>query len=150
LTTPGRPHPHAFVQAGSEQWTAVVTRDRDGLNITSGLTNLVVLKTAESAFTGYPHDEYTTLLETRDRVLATSITAAWKYREGAQDFAARDRIRAALLDAFGSHQSESVQHTLYAMAEAALAACADATEMTLTLPNRHHLLVDLEPFGVDN
>ena len=146
----GRPHPHAFAQAGSEQWTAVVTRDGNGLHITSGLTNLVLLKTTDSAFSGYPRDEYTTLVETRDRILATSITAAWTYRQGAHDFAARERIRSALLETFGSHRSESVQHTLYAMAEAALAACGAVTEITLTLPNRHHLLVDLEPFGLDN
>jgi urate oxidase len=36
------------------------------------------------------------------------------------------------------------------MAEAALDACDDVSEVTLTLPNRHHLLVDLAPFGLDN
>jgi urate oxidase len=36
------------------------------------------------------------------------------------------------------------------MGEAALAACVDAADITLTLPNRHHLLVDLTPFGLDN
>src|SRR5207247_3198065 len=75
----GRPHPHAFVRAGSEEWTATVTRDRDGLDIASGVTNLVVLKTTDSAFARYPRDEYTTLPETRDRILATSITAMWTY-----------------------------------------------------------------------
>jgi urate oxidase len=150
LTCGGRPHPHAFVQGSGEQWTAVVTRDNEGLHITSGVTNLSVLKTADSAFDGYPRDEYTTLVETRDRILATSITAVWTYRPGTADFAARDRIRAALLETFASHKSESVQQTLYAMAQAALAASGDVAEITLTLPNRHHLLVDLEPFGLDN
>jgi urate oxidase len=65
-------------------------------------------------------------------------------------FAVRERIRAALVDTFAAHKSRSVQHTLYAMAEAALAACAEITDITLTMPNRHHLLVDLEPFGLDN
>ena len=66
------------------------------------------------------------------------------------DFTARDRIRAALIESFATHMSRSLQQTLYAMGEAALAACADATDITLTMPNRHHLLVDLEPFGLDN
>ena len=116
----------------------------------SGLTNLVVLKTTDSAFAGFPRDEFTTLPDTRDRILATSMTAAWTYRQGATEFSARERIRAALLEAFAVHDSDSVQHTLYAMAEAALAACADITDITLTMPNRHHLLVDLTPFGLDN
>jgi len=150
LSAGGRPHPHAFIQAGAEQWTAVVTRDADGVSVTSGVTNLVALKTTDSAFAGFPRDRYTTLPETRDRILATSMTAAWTYRRGAADFAVRERIRAALLDAFAVHDSKSVQHTLYAMAGAALAASADVTEITLTMPNRHHLLVDLEPFGLDN
>ena len=150
LAAGGHPHPHAFVQGGGEQWTAVVTRDRHGARIVSGLTGLVVLKTADSAFSGFPRDEFTTLADTEDRILATSITASWTCREGTADFGARDRIRAALLDTFATHKSRSVQHTLYAMGEAALAASADAMEITLTLPNRHHLLVDLAPLGLDN
>ena len=150
LAANGRPHPHAFVQAGDEHWTAVVTREAGASRVVSGLAHLVVLKTAESAFSGFPRDAFTTLPDTDDRLLATSITASWTYREGTTDFGVRDRIRAALLGTFAAHRSRSVQHTLYAMGEAALAAAADATEITLTLPNRHHLLVDLAPFGLDN
>ena len=150
LSVAGGPHPHAFVQPGGEQWTAVITRDGKGTDIVSGLTNLVVLKTTDSAFSGFPRDEYTTLPDADDRILATSVTASWKYRPGIADFTARDRIREALVEAFATHMSRSLQQTLYAMGEAALAACADATEITLTMPNRHHLLVDLEPFGLDN
>jgi urate oxidase len=150
VSTAGAPHPHAFVQTGAEQWTAVVVRDVRGSIVTSGLTNLVVLKTADSAFAGFPRDNYTTLPDTDDRILATSITASWTYRPGASDFSARERIRSALVETFATHVSCSIQHTLYAMAEAALSACADAAEITLSLPNRHHLLVDLTPFGLDN
>src|SRR5262245_34695725 len=150
LSVAGRPHPHAFAQPGGEQWTADVTRDSNGTEMISGLRNLVVLKTTDSAFAGFPRDEFTTLPETCDRILATSVTAAWKYRSRASDVAARDRIRTALVETFAAHDSKSVQHTLYAMAEAALAACRDVAEITLTLPNRHHLLVDLKPFGLDN
>ena len=143
-------HPHAFVQASAGEWTASVTRDARGAEIASGLTNLVVLKTTDSAFSGFPRDQYTTLPDTDDRILATSMTVSWKYRPGTTDFSVRDTIRATLIDTFASHMSLSVQHTLYAMGNAALAACADITDITLTLPNRHHLLVDLQPFGLDN
>lgn len=143
-------HPHAFAQAGGETWTASVVRDRTGTDIRSGLTGLVLLKTTDSSFAGFPRDEFTTLPETWDRMLATSVTATWRYRSDAADFSARDAIRTAMVDAFARHESRSVQHTLHAMADAALAACAEVTEITLTLPNRHHLLVDLTPFGLDN
>jgi urate oxidase len=150
LSPQGRPHAHAFVQPGAEQWTTTVVRDADGTRIVSGLTNLVVLKTADSSFSGYPRDRFTTLPETDDRILATSVTAAWSYRRGMQAFAVREQIRQAMVDTFAQHDSRSVQHTLYAMGTAALAACADITEVTITMPNRHHLLVDLSPFGLDN
>jgi len=150
ITVGGRPHPHAFVHRGGEAWTTTVTRDREGLALSCGLTDLVVLKTRDSAFEGYPRDEFTTLPETRDRILATSITAVWTYRKGTSDFSARQRIRAALVETFATHESESVQHTLYAMAKAALSVAEEIVDVTLTLPNRHHLLVDLTPFGLDN
>ena len=150
LSVGGRPHPHAFVQAGGEQWTAVITKDVTGTSVVAGIQNLVVLKTTDSAFSGFPRDEYTTLPDTEDRILATSVTASWTYRPGTTDFAARERIRTALVETFAAHQSRSVQHTLYAMATAALEACRDVLEITVSMPNRHHLLVDLKPFGLDN
>jgi urate oxidase len=150
ITVAGHPHPHALVHPGGEYWTAAVTRDAGGTRVTAGLSDLVMLKTTDSQFTGFPRDEYTTLPDADDRILATSVTATWNYRAGMDDFGARERIRRALIETFAVHDSRSVQHTLYAMGEAALAACADITEVTLRLPNRHHLLVDLKPFGLDN
>jgi urate oxidase len=150
LSCGGKPHPHAFVQAGAEHWTAVVTRDAGGTEVVSGLANLVVLKTTDSAFSGFPRDRYTTLPDTEDRIMATSMTAAWTYRPEVSDFSARAQVRRALVETFAAHVSRSVQHTLYAMGEAALASCPDLAAITLTLPNRHHLLVDLTPFGLDN
>ncbi len=150
LSSGRHPHPHAFVQAGAEHWTCVVTHDSNASEVVAGLENLVVLKTTDSAFSGFPRDEFTTLPDTEDRIMATSITASWTYQPETTDFSARAVVRRALVETFAAHQSRSVQHTLHAMGEAALAACADVTQMTLTLPNRHHLLVDLKPFGLDN
>jgi len=150
LSVAGRPHPHAFVQPGGEQWTASVTRAGERSDVVSGITNLIVLKTTDSAFTGFPRDRYTTLPETGDRILATSVTASWRYRSPSADFSHRDRIRTALVETFAAHDSRSVQHTLYTMGEAALAVSGEIDEITLALPNRHHLLVDLTPFGLDN
>jgi len=150
LSAGGRPNHHAFARAGAEEWTTAVTRDAGGTAVTSGLRGLVVLKTADSAFSGFPSDEFTTLPETRDRVLATSITAAWRYAPGFSDFGQRSPVREALIETFAVHRSESVQQTLYAMGQAALAACSGIVDIQLSLPNRHHLLVNLEPFGLDN
>ncbi len=79
-----------------------------------------------------------------------SGTPDWRYRPGTTNFSLRDAIRQALVDTFAAHDSRSVQHTQYAMGRQALAVCPDITEITLTMPNRHNLLVDLAPFGLDN
>jgi urate oxidase len=150
ISVSGHPHPHAFLQPGGEQWTTLVTCDAEGTHVASGVMNLVLLKTTDSAFADFPRDRFTTLAETTDRILATAVTASWRYRTGMRDFSVRDRIRQALVESFAAHDSRSVQHTLYAMAETALDVCADITEITMSLPNRHHLLVDLKPFGLDN
>jgi urate oxidase len=150
LLVNGQPHPHAFVQPGGEYWTTRVERKTQETEVVSGLAGLIVMKTTDSAFAGFPRDEFTTLPETGDRILATSVTATWKYGPGTTDFGGRERIRTALVETFAAHTSQSVQQTLYAMAAAALAACAQITEITMRLPNRHHLLVDLAPFGLDN
>ena len=116
-----RPHPHAFSGAETRNGRYPSLSAAGKLAVTSGLRGLVVLKTADSAFAGFPRDEYTTLPDTTDRLLATSITATWEYASGFSEFAARSAVRTALVETFASHRSESVQHTLYAMGEAALA-----------------------------
>src|SRR5439155_1608916 len=84
----------------------------------------------------------------RDRILATDLTADWRYADAADDWdAAYQAIRRALLETFAGHQSLGVQQTLHALGAAALAACPAVEEITLTMPNRHRLLVELAPFG---
>ena len=141
---------HAFRQAGSERRTAEVTRDRQGARVLAGLEDLVVMKTAESAFEGYPRDRYTTLRETSDRILATAVRATWRYSRPSVAFGRLWReVRRVLLETFAEHESRSVQHTLYAMGEAVLET-VDVEEIHLAMPNRHHIPVDLTPFGMDN
>lgn len=148
----GKPHPTAFIQSSSELQTTSVSRAHSGeFSITSGLDNLVILKTAGSAFTGYIKDSLTTLPETTDRLFGTAVRAEWHYNQSASAFSAlRARIRETLLSVFADHQSKSVQHTLYAMAEAALNAVPEIDDLQLTMPNKHCLLVDLSRFGQDN
>jgi urate oxidase len=152
LAITGKPHPTTFVHAGSELQTTHAIRKRgEDFQIESGLSDLVLMKTAGSAFEGYVHDPLTTLPETKDRLFGTILRASWTYLSNTLPFTfARKSIRESLLTAFASHQSKSVQHTLYAMAECALAAAPQISEITLTLPNKHCLLVDLSRFGQDN
>ena len=152
LAISGKPHPTTFVQSSREVQTTAVTQARGGpQKVVSGLENLVILKTAGSAFTGYIKDALTTLPETRDRLFGTAVSANWTYGTENCSFAElRPRIRELLLAAFADHQSESVQHTLYAMAQNVLDHAADVKDIQLTMPNKHCLLVDLSRFGQDN
>jgi urate oxidase len=148
----GKPHPTTFVLSSGELQTTRVERAQKGkFVIKSGLENLTIMKTANSGFEGYIQDSLTTLPPTADRLFGTSMKARWNYASPDLDFQkARTKIRQILIDAFAAHESKSVQHTLYAMGEAALAGVPEISEIELTMPNIHCLLVDLSRFGQDN
>jgi len=151
-TAVGRHHPTTFVQASRESQTTKVAQERGRpFSVDSGLDNLVILKTAGSAFAGYIKDPLTTLQETRDRLFGTAVRANWVYTSANLPFAAlRARIRELLIAAFAEHPSESVQHTLFAMAKNVLEHLPEIKDIRLTMPNKHYLLVDLSRFGQDN
>lgn len=144
--------PTTFKLGGPELNTVTAERARSGdWSIISGIDSLTILKTTKSEFTGYIKDKLTTLKPATDRIFGTSATAAWTYASPDPDFATvRARILAALLRTFAAHHSMSVQHTLYDMGQAALDAAPEIASIKLTMPNLHHLLADLSPFGQDN
>lgn len=152
LSFEGMPHPDTFMRGSDERQTARHEAWRNGRNtVHSGFKDLTVLKTAHSAFTGFMRDGLTTLQETTDRLLGTAVRAEWLYRHGDIDYdASRHLIRETMLRTFANHRSESVQHSLYAMATAALEAELAIEEIHLSMPNKHCLLVDLSSFGQDN
>jgi urate oxidase len=146
------PHPTTFVQSSGERQTAKVARAQDGpCSVVSGLENLVLMKTADSAFGGYIKDSLTTLPESADRLLGTAVEANWSYAGADLAFdTVRAKIRAILLEEFAGHASKSVQHTLYAMGEAVLKAVPQVDDIEIVMPNRHYLPADLSKFGQDN
>jgi urate oxidase len=156
LAVGGTPHDSAFRRPGGEVRTAVVTVDGDQAHVLAGLGDLVVLKTTGSEFWGFPRDEYTTLAETRERILATAVTARWRYTgtdadlESADWDAAFAGVRATLLETFAATHSLALQQTLYAMGEAVLERFPDVAEVRMSMPNKHHFLQDLTAFGLDN
>ena len=151
ITAEGRPHPHAFERTGAETRLTMVTASRDSEWVVSGLTGLTLLKSTGSEFRGYPKDRYTTLPETSDRVLATAVEAHWRYAGIGIDWAAsRAQTRGLLIETFATKHSLSLQQTLYAMGKAVLEARPELAEIRLSLPNKHHFLVDLKPLGLEN
>ncbi len=146
----GRPHPSAFL-ATAEKRTTEVTGTRQSVTIESGLEDLVLLRTSGSAFEAFLRDEYTTLKDASDRILSTAVRARWLYGPGDVSFGECWRgVRETLVSTFADHPSKSVQHTLYAMGEAVLNRFPAISEISISMPNRHCLPVDLSPFQLEN
>jgi urate oxidase len=163
----GAGHPHTFVRAGQDVRTTAVTVDGAGRAgrawgdggdgpgqrawVVSGLQDLVLLKSTGSEFSGFLTDRYTTLQETTDRIMATSLTARWRYASDPGSWGdAHAGIRQALIERFAEVHSLALQQTLWEMGKAVLEAHAEVAEIRLSAPNRHHFLADLAPFGLDN
>jgi urate oxidase len=146
----GREHGQAFIRRGPDSRTATVQAARDGAMVGAGVSDLVILKSARSAFAGFPRDEYTTLPESTDRLLATSLTSTWHYRGDCEFGPTWHLVRQTLLEVFAEHDSQSVQHTLYAMGEAVLERIDEVSAIRLVMPNKHHLPIDLLRFGLEN
>jgi urate oxidase len=144
--------PHTFKLDGPQVQTVHATRAKRGAwLVTSGVDGLTILKTTNSAFEGFFVDRLTTLKPVSDRIFGTSATATWQFGVPEPEYAAvRERVLSALLKEFAVHNSKSVQHTLFDMGKAALAATPEITQITLIMPNLHHLLADLGPFGQAN
>jgi urate oxidase len=151
----GAGHDHSFVRSGGGVRTTVVNVDGRGddrrAHVVSGLTDLTLLKSTGSEFHGFLKDEYTTLPETTDRILATSLVARWRYDHTDVDWdKSFDAIKALLLQRFAEIHSYALQQTLYGMGSAVLEQHPEVAEIKFSAPNKHHFLVDLSPFGVEN
>jgi urate oxidase len=147
----GESHPHSFERLAGTRVASVHVRDGGGTEIVAGVDDLVLLKSSGSEFRGFLTDGYTTLEPTQDRILATAVRGHWRFAGTEAEWdASFAGARAALVETFAATYSRSLQQTLYAMGEAVLAACPEACEARFSLPNKHHFLVDLAPFGLDN
>ncbi|WP_255954065.1 factor-independent urate hydroxylase [Streptomyces odontomachi] len=150
------PGPHSFVRRGQETRTTQVGYDGEGWEVVSGVRDLVVLNSTDSEFWGYTKDRYTTLQEAHDRVLATRVTGCWRFGWADDDTPmprwdeSYAETRQHLLRAFAETYSLSLQQTLYEMGARIIDHRPEMVEVRFSLPNQHHFLVDLEPFGLTN
>lgn len=144
-------HSHAFASPSGDLRVARVSQGEEGRVTEAGIEGLLVLKTTGSSFTGFVRDRYTTLPEAEDRLLATSVTAGWRYSSPPSSFtAAWESVRATLVESFASHPSRSVQEQGYLMGSDVLAGNPEVAEVHLQLPNKHHLAFDLTRFGMED
>jgi urate oxidase len=151
MPTDDGPAPDAFLRSGDYTRTATVTAAADSDTFEAGIRDLIVMKTTRSAFSGFPRDEYTTLPDTDDRLMATKLTATWAYADASGDLDATfDAIGETLLDVFAEHHSPSVQASIWLVGQAILERHPQVDWIRMVLPNLHHWLANLEPFGQEN
>ena len=151
IVVDGAEHDHAWVRRGSEIRTTTVSVESGTSTVVSGLRDLTLLKSTGSEFWGFLKDEYTTLAEAHDRVLATSLVTQWRYADVDQQWGRRYAdVRRILLEQFATVHSYALQQTLWEMGKAVLEAHPEIAEISLSAPNKHHFLVDLSPFGLGN
>lgn len=144
-------HPHSFVSTGNEKRLAKVVQSNSTNLIQSGITDLLVLKTTQSGFEKYIKDKYTTLKETSDRVFSTNIKENWICSSHDVNFNnVFNEVRDITLETFAGHDSLSVQHTLYDIGKNILDKVHDIKDISLSMPNKHYLLYNLEQFGIKN
>ncbi len=151
LDSGGSPHPHAFVADGSYKRTATVTYENGEARIVSGIRDLVLLKTTDSEFHDYLQDRYTTLKPTTDRVMASAAVIQWLHTSDDVDWSkSYDDALSTLTDVFAGHHSLALQQTAWEMGKALLESQPEIAEMRFSMPNKHHFVIDLSPFGLDN
>jgi urate oxidase len=147
---------HSFVRKGQETRLTQITYDGRNWEVVSGLKDLTVLNSTDSEFWGYVKDKYTTLPEAYDRILATEVSGRWRFNwsDDAQEMpdweTSYERTKQHMLQAFAETYSLSLQQTLYQMGSRIIDNREEIDEVRFSLPNKHHFLVDLAPFGLKN
>ncbi|WP_262056510.1 factor-independent urate hydroxylase [Streptomyces sp. STR69] len=147
---------HSFVRKGQETRLTQITYDGRNWEVVSGLKDLTVLNSTDSEFWGYVKDKYTTLPEAYDRILATEVSGRWRFNwsDDAQEMPdweeSYERTKQHMLQAFAETYSLSLQQTLYQMGSRIIDNRDEIDEVRFSLPNKHHFLVDLAPFGLKN
>ncbi|WP_406161498.1 urate oxidase [Streptomyces sp. NBC_00882] len=147
---------HSFVRQGQETRLTQITYDGSSWEVVSGLKDLTVMNSTNSEFWGYVKDKYTTLPEAYDRILATEVAGRWRFNWSDDEQETPDwetsyeQVKKHMLEAFAETYSLSLQQTLYQMGSRIIDHRAEIDEVRFSLPNKHHFLVDLEPFGLKN
>jgi len=153
----GREHNHAFQKSLSGTRTVSSRIGRDGsLKIVSGFKDLQVLKTTQAGFEGFIKDEFTTLPEVKDRVLATKIACTWNYypaaiKQNLEYNKIYNSISTAVLETFAGNPdtgvySASVQQTIYDIGVRVLKENSSIQQYSMALPNVHYYKVNFAEY----
>jgi urate oxidase len=147
----GKPHAHSFLEKSAAKPFANIVATRKQTIVESGIEELFILKSTASGFENFLRDEFTTLPETSDRICATKLKATWTFGRKPKSYSVANRkILDAMLATFAKNFSPSVQVTLFQMGEAALRVAKEISKISIAMPNKHCLQINLKPFGLEN
>jgi urate oxidase len=147
----GKLHAHSFSEKGAARPFAKIVCAKNEIQVESGIEDLLILKTAGSGFKNFVRDKFTTLPEINDRIFATKLKATWTYEKKPENYhKTNGKILEAMLKVFAKNCSPSVQATLFQMGEAALKVAKEISKIHIAMPNKHCLLINLKPFGLEN
>jgi urate oxidase len=151
ISVGGKPHVHSFLEKSAAKPFSKIIETRKKIEAESGIEELFILKSTASGFENFLRDEFTTLRETSDRIFATKLKATWTYTKKPKSYSVTNgKILDAMLAIFAKNFSPSVQMTLFQMGEAALKAAPEISKIHIAMPNKHCLLINLKPFGLEN
>jgi len=152
----GAVHNHAFVASPVSTRVASVELTRGQAPVvSSGIRELQVLKTTQSAFENFVNDEFRSLPDMKDRLFSTVVTADWTYNSmvGLDFDKAFDTVQATILDVFAGPAdkgifSPSVQLTQYQTESEVLKKVPQIAKMTILMPNKHYFKFDFNKFAI--
>lgn len=121
--------------------------------VISGLSELRVLKTTQSAFVNFVNDEYRTLPDQHDRLFSTIIRSTWQYStvDGVDFDFCWNKVKHCILNTFAGETekgifSPSVQNTLYLAEKLVLESIPEIFSIDMTMPNKHYFNFDFSKF----
>lgn len=151
LEAGGRTQAQAFMAGPPEQRLAVVTTNGRQLSVVAGLAGLTLMRSGGFAPGRTEEADDIGEADGLQRLLVGTLTARWTYTTGEVTFAVhRQGVRAAIIDTFAWHQSQSVQHALYAIADVVLSTYDEIADVTLAFHERPYRPADLFAAGVEN
>ncbi len=147
----GQPHEHSFVRGRGQHRARVWGGESGERKVEAGIGDVHILKTTQSGWEGFLHEQFTTLPETNDRILSTIVTSKWEYNTTEVDFNETwSGVMDQTLATFTDHYSPSMQNTLYRMGKAVLERFPEIERIWYSFPNVHYIVYDLDRFGMEN
>ncbi|NUR55787.1 MAG: urate oxidase [Acidobacteria bacterium] len=144
----GKAQGQAFTPAGPERRTTTIVSNGTRASVSSGIEDLVLMRTSGLAPPRADADDFTA--DALQRLLLASLSVRWAYTDPDLAFAPyRQGIRQAVVETFACHARRSVQHTLYAIGDVILGSYPEISDVTLALQERPYRPADLLELSLD-